>query len=32
VDWVEIIWPKPGGKTQRIENPPMDRYMTVKEE
>jgi hypothetical protein len=32
VDWVEIAWPKPGGKTQRIVNPPMDRYTTVKEE
>jgi hypothetical protein len=32
VDWVEITWPKPGGKTQRIVNPPMDRYLTVKEE
>ena len=32
VDWVEITWPKPSGKTQRIVNPPMDRYMTVKEE
>jgi hypothetical protein len=31
IDWVEIIWPKPSGKTQRIENPPMDRYMVVKE-
>ena len=32
VDWVEITWPKPGGKTQRIVNPPMDRYTTVREE
>ena len=32
VDWVEITWPKPGGKTQRVVNPPMDRYLTVKEE
>ena len=31
VDWVEIIWPKPSGKVQRIESPPLDRYMTVKE-
>jgi hypothetical protein len=31
-DWVEITWPKPSGKTQRILNPPMDRYLTVKEE
>jgi hypothetical protein len=31
IDWVEITWPKPSVKTQRIENPPMDRYMVVKE-
>jgi hypothetical protein len=32
VDWVEITWPQPGGKTQRLVNPTMDRYLTVKEE
>ena len=31
VDWVEVTWPKPSGKVQRIENPPMDRYLTVRE-
>ncbi|MES1258721.1 MAG: CRTAC1 family protein [Acidobacteriota bacterium] len=31
IDWVEITWPKPSGKVQRIENPPMDRYLTVRE-
>jgi hypothetical protein len=31
IDWVEITWPKPSGKVQRIENPPMDRYIPVKE-
>jgi hypothetical protein len=31
IDWVEIVWPKPSGKVQRIENPPLDRYLTVKE-
>ena len=31
IDWVEISWPLPSGKTQRIENPAMDRYLTVKE-
>jgi hypothetical protein len=31
IDWVEITWPKPSGRTQRIANPAMDRYMTVKE-
>lgn len=31
IDWVEITWPKPSGKIQKIVNPPMDRYITVKE-
>ncbi|HEY1861797.1 MAG TPA: CRTAC1 family protein, partial [Gemmataceae bacterium] len=31
IEWVEITWPKPSGKVQRIANPPMDRYMTVTE-
>ena len=31
IDWVEITWPKPSARVQRIANPPMDRYMTVKE-
>jgi hypothetical protein len=31
VDWVEIIWPKPSSHVQRIENPPMDRYIRVRE-
>jgi len=31
IDWVEIRWPQPSGKVQRIENPPMDRYIEVKE-
>jgi hypothetical protein len=31
VDWVEITWPKPSGKVQRIENPPMDRYLAIRE-
>jgi enediyne biosynthesis protein E4 len=32
IEWVEITWPKPSGKVQRIVNPPMNRYLTVKEE
>jgi hypothetical protein len=32
IDWVEITWPKPSGKVQRIENPPMNQYLTVREE
>jgi enediyne biosynthesis protein E4 len=31
IDWVEVIWPKPGGKVQRIDNPRMDRYIDVVE-
>jgi hypothetical protein len=31
IDWVEIKWPQPSGRIQRIENPPMNRYITVKE-
>ncbi len=31
IDWVEITWPQPSGKVQRIENPAPDRYMTVRE-
>jgi hypothetical protein len=31
IDWVEITWPKPSGKIQRIENPPLNRYLTVRE-
>jgi hypothetical protein len=31
IDWVEIMWPKPSGKVQRIGNPAMNRYMTVRE-
>ena len=31
IDWVEITWPKPSVRVQRIENPPIDRYIPVKE-
>ena len=31
IDWVEITWPKPSGKVQRISNPPMDRYLNIRE-
>jgi hypothetical protein len=31
MDWVEIAWPKPSGKVQRIVNPTLDRYLTVRE-
>lgn len=31
VDWVEIKWPLPGGKTERLTNLPIDRYITIVE-
>ena len=31
IDWVEITWPKPSARTQRITKPVMNRYLTVKE-
>ena len=31
IDWVEITWPKPSSRVQRIENPPIDRYIRVRE-
>jgi hypothetical protein len=31
MDWVEINWPLPSGKIQRIENPQVDRYLVVRE-
>jgi hypothetical protein len=31
IDWIEIAWPKPSTRVQRIANPPMDRYLTVRE-
>jgi len=31
VDWIEIKWPQPSGKTERIADPPIDRYITIVE-
>jgi hypothetical protein len=31
MDWIEIQWPGPGGHVQRIANPPIDRYITIRE-
>ena len=31
IDWVEIKWPLPSGKAQRIENLAVDRYHTISE-
>jgi hypothetical protein len=32
IDWVEIVWPRPSGKAQRLVSPPIDRYLHVREE
>jgi enediyne biosynthesis protein E4 len=29
LDWVEIKWPLPGGKTERFTDLPIDRYITI---
>ena len=31
LDWIEIQWPRPGGKIERIANLPIDRYITIVE-
>ncbi|MGC2620914.1 MAG: CRTAC1 family protein [Acidobacteriaceae bacterium] len=31
LDWVEIKWPLPGGKTERFTDLPIDRYVTIVE-
>ena len=31
VDWIEIKWPPPSGKVERITDPPVDRYVTIVE-
>lgn len=31
IDWVEIRWPLPSGKVQRLKNLPVDTYVTIKE-
>ena len=31
IDWIEITWPKPSSRIQRLQNPKLDRYMTVRE-
>jgi hypothetical protein len=30
-DWVEIQWPQPSGKIERIADLPIDRYITIVE-
>jgi len=29
LDWVEVHWPLPGGKTERLADLPIDRYITI---
>ena len=31
IDWVEIKWPLPSGKTERLTDLPIDRYITIVE-
>ena len=31
LDWLEISWPQPSGKTERFTNVPIDRYITIVE-
>jgi enediyne biosynthesis protein E4 len=31
VDWLEVKWPLPSGRVERIEKPPVDRYVRVVE-
>lgn len=31
IDWLEIKWPQPSGKTERFSNLPVDRYITIVE-
>lgn len=31
IDWIEVQWPQPGGKTERFTDLPVDRYITITE-
>jgi hypothetical protein len=31
IDWVEVKWPEPGGKTERFTGLPIDQYITIVE-
>jgi hypothetical protein len=31
IDWLEIQWPQPSGKTERFTELPIDRYITIVE-
>jgi hypothetical protein len=30
-DWVEIKWPQPSGRVERVTDMPVDRYVTIVE-
>lgn len=31
IDWLEVKWPQPGGRTETFTSVPVDRYMTITE-
>jgi hypothetical protein len=31
IDWMEVRWPNPSGRTERFTDPPIDRYITIVE-
>jgi hypothetical protein len=31
IDWVEVKWPEPSGKTERFTALPIDKYITIVE-
>jgi hypothetical protein len=31
IDWIEITWPQPSGRVERIAKPPLDRYVRIVE-
>jgi hypothetical protein len=31
IDWIEVQWPQPSGKTERFADLPVDRYITITE-
>jgi enediyne biosynthesis protein E4 len=31
IDWLEVKWPEPSGKTERFNQLPIDRYVTITE-
>jgi hypothetical protein len=31
MDWIDVKWPQPSGKTERFADLPIDRYITIVE-